>query len=255
MEPNRRQFIQGVGVMLASLVTTRCAPPAACYVPVIAFTPTPEPPTRYEPAPPTPTCYTPAPPTSTPTPAGRRGKAWDRLRKPWHDLDRLARDAGDLERGERTRERLIDDHRAALDDLVSAGELAPAVADEMQAAFAGAAYHVWRGNAPMTCYEPAPGPDYQVESGSDLARQADLLAEMAGKSAIDPATIAQAQAAIQRDVVFLAMTVQEQRALLERVQQAAGDTWDFPTLSELTLDIPPESAEAARILVELLLER
>jgi hypothetical protein len=226
MEPNRRQFIEGVGVMLAGLLATRCAP----ALPFVAVTPTP------------------APPTSTPT-------AWDRLRKPWHDLDRLAQVASDSEQGGQTKLQLINDHRAALDELVSAGELAPAVADEMQAAFAGAAYHVWLANSLVTCYEPAPGPDYDRQSSSDLVRQADLLAEMAGKSDIDPVTVAQAQTAIQRDVVYLAMTGEEQHTLRERLWQTAGETWDLPALAELDLDIPPESAEAARILVELLLEQ
>jgi hypothetical protein len=222
MEPNRREFMQGVGVMLAGLLATRCAP-------IVVTTPTP------------------ASPTATPT-------AWDRLRKPWHDLDRLAQVASDSEQGGQTELQLINDHRAALDNLVSEGELTPPVADEMQAAFTGAAYHVWRDNALITCYEPAPGPDYDRESSSDLVRQADLLAEMAGKSAIDPATVAQAQAAIQRDVVYLAMTGEEQHALRERLWQAAGETWDLPALAELDLDVPPESAEAAKVLVELLLE-
>jgi len=194
-------------------------------------------------------------PTPSPQTSVGQSKEWDSLRQPWHNLDRLARDAPDLERGEKTHERLVADHKRALDELVAAGDLDPIVAEEMQAAFEGAAYHVWRANAPITCYEAVPFPDYQIESSSDLARQADALAEMAEQSAIDEATVTQAQAAIERDVAFLAMTTDDQRALMEQVLEAADGTHDFPHLAELDMDVPSESVEAARILVELLLER
>lgn len=225
MTMNRREFMRRVGVTAAALLATRCLPT------------------------PTPTCYAVVP--ATPTPAGGEG-AWDRLRQPWVDLDLLARDAPDLERGEATRARLVAEHRAALDALVQAGELDPAVADELQLAFEGAAYHVWRSNAPITCYLPAPGPDYHTESNVDLAQQAEALEAMAAQSNLDPATVAQAQAAIERDIAFLSMPADEQQALIDAVMQAAGDSYDYPALAELDLDIPPESLAAARILVELL---
>ena len=245
MKTNRREFMQGVGLVLASLLSTRCSPRTTCYEPI---QPTPTAPT------PMPTCYT-VVPTPSPQPSVGQSKEWDSLRQPWHDLDRLAQDAPNLERGEKTRERLVADHQRALDKLVAAGDLDPIVAEEMQAAFEGAAYHIWRANAPMTCYESVPFPDYQVESSSDLARQADMLAEMAEQSAIDEATVTQVQAAIERDVAFLAMATDDQRALLEQVHEADNGTHDFPRLAELDMDVPSESVEAARILVELLLER
>lgn len=243
MGSDRREFIRGVGIMLASLLTTRCFPRTTCYVP-------PEP--SRTPTPPTPTCYTVIPTTPTPQSSALEGEDWDRLRRPWRDLDRLARQAPDLERGQKAHERLVADHQAALDKLVGTGQLDPAVAEEMQAAFEGAAYHVWRANAPITCYEPIAPPDYQVESSSDLARQAELLSEMADKSAIDPNTVAQAQAAIERDVAFLTLSSAEQNALAEAVREAAGDTWAFPRLTELDMDVSPESVQAARTLVALL---
>lgn len=243
MQPTRREFMRSVGVMLASLLTARCVSQPTCYEPI---------PPTHTPTPLMPTCYT-VVPTPMPSPPAVKESDWDRLRASWHNLDHLARDAPDLERGEKTRERLVVDHRKALDNLVKAGAFDSAIADEMQAAFEGAAYHVWRANAPITCYESVPY--YQVEGSSDLARQADLLAEMAEKSAIDEATVAQAQAAIERDVAFLAMSAEDQQALVEVVVRAAGEGGDLPTLAELDMGIPPESVEAARILVELLLER
>lgn len=209
-----------LGATLASLLTSRCTP--TCYIPVTAG------------------------------PTGQEDP-WDSLRRPWEDLDLLARDAKDMERGEATRDRLIAEHRAALDALVASGELAPAVADDLQAAFDGAARHVWRANAPITCYLPAPYPEYGVEGSRDLARQAEILAEMAAQSDLDPQTVAEAQASIERDIAFLAMPAEEQQALINAVVEAGGDSRDWPTLAELDLEIPPESMEAARILVELLL--
>ena len=230
--------------MLASLLATRCRPQTTCYIP-------PEP----TPTPPAFTCYTAEPPpTPKPSSVGQ-GKNWDRLRQPWQDLDRLARDATDMDRGQKTHEQLVANHQAALDRLVTDGELTRPVADEMQAAFEGAAYHVWRANTPITCYEAVAGPDYQVESSSDLARQAELLAEMAQQSTIDQATVAQAKAAIERDIAFLAMATDDQRTLTEQGREAAGESWDFPRLTELDMDVPSESVEAARILIELLLDR
>jgi len=222
MKSTRREFMAAIGVALGSLLAARCGR-TSCYIP------------------------------AEPTPAVSMGEDWDALRQPWQDLDLLARDAQDLEKGEQTLGRLIADHRAALDTLVRSGELDPAVADDMQLAFTSAAQHVWRLNAPITCYIPAPYPDYHVASSSDLAQQAELLGEMAARSDIDPATVEQARAAIERDIAFLSMSGDEQQALIDAVVQAVGEGGDYPSLAELDLDAPPESVEAARALVALLL--
>ncbi len=188
-------------------------------------------------------------------PGGSQGDDWDDLRQQWAGLEGLAQDAQDADRGDKTRQRLAAEHRAALDRLVAAGKLDSAVAEDMQAAFDGAAYHVWRANAPITCYEPMIGPEYQVESSSNLAKQAEALLEMSERSNIDNATVAQAQTAIERDIAFLAMPESEKTSLTKAVRDAAGDSLKFPSLTEIDLDIPPESAEAARLLVDLLLDK
>lgn len=221
MKTTRREFMRAVGVAIASLLTSRCTRPT-CYVLVIT-----------------------APP--------KEDALWDALRAPWTNLDRLARDAQDMEKGQATLQRLIADHQAALDQLVAAGALSSDIADDLQAAFAGAAHHVWRANAPITCYIPSPYPDYRVQSSSDLARQAEILEEMAQKSSIDPQTVAQVQAAIERDITYLAMAPEDQQALVEAVIKTAGEGGPYPSLTELDLDLSHESVEAAHILVELLL--
>lgn len=54
-------------------------------------------------------------------------------------------------------------------------------------------------------------------------------------------------------MAFLSMPREEQQALIDAVVRAAGNTQDWPSLAELDLDIPPESVEAAQVLVHLLL--
>ena len=177
-----------------------------------------------------------------------------RLRNCWLQLDWLAQQTRkDFEQGDQKLDELVTDHRAALNDLVTAGKLDATVADQMQVAFTEAAHHVWRSNAPITCYE-AVMVDYTPASSGQLAQQADLLAEIAKSGDLDPDTVEQAHAAIERDIAFLNLSYAETQALYDELIRAAGGTHDFPSLDELDLDIPPEAAEAARFLVELLLE-
>ena len=72
-------------------------------------------------------------------------------------------------------------------------------------------------------------------------------------SDIDPATVAQVRAVIERDIAFLALAPDDQRALINAVVEAAGDSMAYPRLEELDLDASPSVLEAARILVEVLL--
>jgi hypothetical protein len=221
LSTSRREFMHALGVTLASVLITRCRP----------------------------TCYTPVPPT----PPSSEG-LWANMREIWYDLDRLARDARTADKGERTRDRLVARHRTALDQLVDREGLDPDVADDLQVAFEAASYHIWRANAPITCYLPSPYPEYRIYSSSDLARQADLLAEMAVRSDIDQATVDQTRSVIERDIAYLAMTSEDQQALIDAVVAAAGDSMDYPGLYDLDLDAPPSVKEAARILVEVLLK-
>ena len=222
MTSTRREFIKNVGIAIASLAMTRCACPI----------------------------------TSGDWPAkGECDSAPDCLRQCWLRLDLLAEETQDwnnYERGEQALSKLIADHQAALDELVAAGELDTDVADQAQTAFGAAAYHVWRSNAPITCYE-AVLVDYKPTSSSQLARQAELLVEMAASGDLDPATVTQAQAAIERDIVFLNLSGAETQALYDELIAAAGDSYTFPSFDELDLEITPEAAEAARFLVKLLL--
>jgi hypothetical protein len=257
---------------LASLVAARCAWPAGKNIPDDDVEPT------YEV-----TCYEPVLPTDTPQSTEQldqqgviltaiaQGDEIDpevarlaliafhreRLRSCWLRFDWLAEQAqdwSDYEKGERALEQLTTEHRAALDELVAVGELEVDVADEVQNAFDAAAYHIWRANCGMTCYEPLMMPDYTQSGSAQLVVQADLLVDLADDVTIDPKTIIQAQASVERDIAFLNLSPEEEQALYDAVIEAAGEEYDYPTFEELELEITPEAAEAARFLVELLLE-
>lgn len=210
MRCSRREFLEGLGITLASVVLSQCKRPA-------------------------------------------QKDGWDRVRDAWYGLDQLAQDAKDPERGQKTLERLIAEHLAALDGLVQAGQVGAGQADDIHVAFQAAAQHVWRANAPITCYIPAPYPEYRIMGASDLAQQADILADMGARSAIDPATVALAQASIQRDMAVLLLTDEDEKALIETLRQTIGEGGPFPTLEELQLSISPDAVAAAALLVDILL--
>jgi hypothetical protein len=132
---------------------------------------------------------------------------------------------------------LISDHRLALDDLVALGEVKASVADQMQVAFGEAAYHVWRSNAPITCYIALP-PAY--EPRDDLILRADALLGAGDDLSAD--VVDQARAAIARDVAALGALT-------------GGDS-DPARIIELwgarEIEAGPDTLEAARFLVELL---
>jgi hypothetical protein len=216
MTITRRAFVKKMGITIATLAMTRCSPTA-----------------------------------------GKSETPRDHLRDCWLRLDGLAQETrdnwSDFEQGEQIKQQLISEHRAALDELIAAGELDAAVAGQMQSAFDAAAYHVWRSNAPITCYE-AMLLDYKPVSSSQLVQQAEMLAEMAESGNLDPNTVAQAQAAVEQDIAFLSLSQAETQALYDALIEAGGDSYDFPSLDELELEVSAETVAAARFLVELLLE-
>jgi hypothetical protein len=76
---------------------------------------------------------------------------------------------------------------------------------------------------------------------------------MAEDGNLDPATIAQAQAAIGRDIAFLSLSQEDVQALYDHLIQTAGGA-GYPSFDELALEVPPAAAEAARFLIEVLVE-
>jgi hypothetical protein len=122
-------------------------------------------------------------------------------------------------------------HEHALAALVESEEIDDAVADEIAIAFEEAIAHIQRQQA--TCYIALP-PVFAPRE--DLVKQAELLEELSAEGDIASKTVAQAQAALERDIAWLA-----QFHAGEEPGEVDG------------IEITPEAAEAARILVELLL--
>ena len=213
MHTTRRDFMKTLGISLASLTLARC----------LTF-------------------------------KGSSDSPIDRLRDCWLSLEKLAQETQkDFERAEQMKQDLIGDHRASLDDLVASRELPLAAAEQIQIAFQEATYHIWRSNAPITCYEPVLV-DYTPTSSEQLTQRVALLEEIAERRDIDENTLAQVQATIERDIAFLGLTDEETQSLYEKLIAAAGEDFNFPSFDELDLEITPEAMEAARFLVELLLE-
>jgi hypothetical protein len=209
---SRREFIREVGIALAALMTMRCRLPSRL-------------------------------------PHSPR----DRARDCWLRLDWLAEEtqnAKRLEQGQDARDQLLQDHQSALDELTASGELESDVADQVHTAFDAAIQHIWRSNAPITCYE-AVMIDYKPTSSNQLANQAKLLAQ---GDDLDPETVAMAEAAIARDVAFLNMSGTDLQTLYDSLLKQAEEGSRVPSFDELDLTVSSEALEAARFLVELLLE-
>jgi hypothetical protein len=174
-------------------------------------------------------CYEPLPEPITPSPTGfNAGPIWADLRECWVDLgnpELQSFEDTDFSRGLRQR------HDDALAALVADGELDAAVADEIAAAFEEAVTHIQRQQA--SCYIALPP---QFTPRENLVQQAQILDEMAEEGGLDAATVAQAQEALERDIAWLA-------------QFHAGE---IPGEMD-EIEVTQEAAEAARILVELLL--
>jgi hypothetical protein len=214
MHLTRREFIKNVGLAVASLAMARCF-------------------------------------LITETKDSGRG----RLRRCWLLLDWLAQETQrNPIHSNRLQDQLVADHCTHLNDLVATGELEPAVADQLQAAFEKAAYHAWCINTSRNCY-PSIEPNYTSPSAGQLMQQVSILARTAEHGEMDAEAIAQAQAAIERDIAFLALSEKETQALYDALAEAGGNPHGFPPFEELELEIPPQATEAARFLVEVLLEK
>jgi len=223
MTPSRREFIRSLGIALAAVALSRCAPPIDGGG-------------GEDPRPPTPT-----------PPGGEQNALRGQLRGCWQQFDWLiqrTQDWDNPEAGNQARDELLQDHRAVLDRLVTLGALEPVVADLVQESYAAAVYHVWRSHAGMTCYIMVQS--YQATVAGQLVQQSELLAEIAAGGEIDPAVVARVHESIERDMAYL--------DLADEVRQKVDSTPGFPSLEEIDFDVSPEAAAAARFLLELLLE-
>jgi hypothetical protein len=202
MRSTRREFIQYIGIALASLLSTRCCAP---------------------------TCYTPMPLTPSLSSPSSLAPYWLALQKCWLELsDPRLQSQEDTEFSMDLRER----HADALRALVNNGELSADVSAEIGAAFEQAVAHIQRQM--VSCYIVLP-PEF--EPRADLVRRITLLEEMSKEDDIDPKIIQEMQTALERDMAWLAEF---------QAGRVPGEWQDA--------EVDAVSIEAARILVELLLE-
>jgi hypothetical protein len=212
MTLTRRDFIKLFGVTLASLLASRCQA-------VLPAAQTPR----------------------------------DRLRRLWFSFSELAEKtrAGRNDEDE-LGQKMSADHRAELDALVAAGGLSAPAADLVQEAYSAAVYHVWRSNAPITCYVPT-FVDYGPSSAAVLVKQAEILGELRGKGMIDASTLSRAQSALEHDLAFYQLTDDETRALYQGlIEQNQDGGKPIPSFDALELDLAPDAREAARFILDLL---
>ncbi len=238
----RRNFMQLFGISLGSLLLARCQ-----------RTGTPEPTfvTCYDMV-----AYTPIPGTPSPT----RLAALDRLRLCWLRFDELAqKTAAARDNGDDSWEdnpigaQMIADHRAALDELSAAGEITAPVADLIQDAFSAAVYHIWRSNAPITCYEPMMI-DYAPASAGSLVQQSEALTEISAGTTVAPDTLAKARTALEHDLAFYALTDAEVQELYDRLLEEYRDSGGgVPSFEEVELTLTPEVIAAAQFLLDVLM--
>jgi hypothetical protein len=231
---SRRAFIRKLSIFLAALLTRGCLPqptrhealtPTALPDPTSTATPTVAP----EPTRPTAT----ATPTVTPTlplPRISPDPAWETVRECWYELNNptLWDRNSDWPGNE-----LHQKHTYALESLVGAGKLDAAIAEQIDLTFVEVIVHIYHGTR-MVCYADPPR---EAPPRQNLYEQAALLEEMAVLADIAPSTVAQARAALERDIAWLA--------------QWRGGVHNPGPLEEMEVD--PISAEVARTLVAILL--
>lgn len=226
MSIHRRDFMKLLGMSLASLYLTRCNPPFQT------------------------TCYAPIPVTPTALPL-TGGSARNRLRLCWLGFGELAvRSQEDTETD--LKNKLVSVHRLALDELVAGGEISAPVADLVQEAYGAAVYHVWRSNVPMTCYEPLMV-DFAPTGANVLVQQSHILYQLSFTGTVDPATLAKAQAALEHDLSYYALSEQDVQELYDRLLAESRETGQpLPPFEAVSLELTPEAQEATRFIIDLL---
>ncbi len=217
-----------VGVSISSLLLTNCRLPlpASCFAPV-APSPTPD------------------------TPRGRLRRCW----LSFGELAALTREASANNSTENVYGReLYSAHRAALDELVTAGEITPAVADLIHEAYGAALDHVYRSNNfLMTCYEPMVI-DYGPTTAGNLVHQSEVLNQIASQGSIEPKTIETARLALEHDMAFYSMSEDEVTLLYQSIlSEYRAQGQQMPSFEEVELEISVDDKAAAQFIIDLLL--
>jgi hypothetical protein len=239
----RRDFMKLFGVSIGSLLLARCQRKPASKTPDYV------------------TCYEivvtiDAPATATPSPESVGPR--DRLRLCWLRFGELAEATRDQTASDGGWEdnplgaRMTAEHRSALGRLVDAGDLTAPVAELIHEAYEAAVYHVWRSNAPMTCYKTA-FPNYSPDGADSLITQAEILTLIADGTPIEPATVAKVKAALEHDLAFYALTDDDVQALYDALRaEYGGPDETMPSFEEVELTLTADAKAAAEFLIDLL---
>jgi hypothetical protein len=256
----RRDFMKVFGISLGSLLLARCQvlekiidnPTCYVQVPLTPLGPSPTP------TAPRITCYATAGPMGTPTtPAGIAARG--RLRLCWLRFGELAqktsaaRNDWDEDWADNALGReMIEEHRRILDELLAAGEITAPVSDLIQEAYGAAVYHIWRSNAPMTCYI-AVAPMYAPAGADNLVVQSEALTQVAEGGTVAPETLRKIRQALEHDLAFYALTDEEVQDLYKRLLSEYGDPGEtLPAFEDVEVDPTPEVKAAAAFLMEVL---
>ena len=232
MSISRRDFMQVFGIAVASMLLTRCKPLDRIL----------------------------SPEKGAAKPQDLKAAPRETLKLCWQRFTELGRVTRDLSghsddyMENALGEQLASDHRRALDALVANGEISQPVAELVQEAYAAAIYHVWRSNVPITCYEPVIV-DYAPTSAGNLVRQSEMLSEYAQENALDAETLALAQAALEHDMAFYALSESQVDSLYYSLIAAASTgIQPIPGYEDLALEPSADAQAAARFIVALLTE-
>lgn len=190
-------------------------------------------------------------------PAAVGGTAWERVRGCWYGLlawqAREDRNTVPHEQREAERDRRKAEHRAASDELTAAGELRPAIAERLVAAFDEAAFHVWRSSAGMTCYRMTVAGSRLGEGRGAILERLATLKELLEQGVVSEEAASDARTTFERELLLFDRVAELQAAPVEgrwQVEQRLIEQIEGG-------EVPPDDddREAARVLVDLLLAR
>ena len=216
MKTSRRDFIKSLGISLATIMITRCAPFHSETEPLEVMA------------------------TPSDTPKATVFPPEERIRECWRNLDLLAREARkDGEHSSKLWSTLVNEHQAALLIMVNSGDLDMKVAQQMQNVFKRAANHI-EGiySTFVMCYESMETTLFFARD--DLLQQAEVLQEFSDD--IDHVVLEEIRTAIAYDITYFELAFSPRAGMELNEQFEAGE-----------MEIIPEALEAAQLLVDITL--
>jgi curved DNA-binding protein CbpA len=86
-----------------------------------------------------------------------------------------------------------------------------------------------------------------------LVQQSEILSQLEAQGAIDPGTLANAQAALEHDLAYYALSDADEQALYDQILKDYSEQGQpIPSFEALQLEITPEAKAAAQFILDLL---